>query len=134
MVMKNLVLALVVLIVIAGVAYGIWASYKSSTNMVTAHASATAPTQPVKPFTPHPSPNFLALNEWQELRSARDATLRDNPDLAAEYKTLLAEMDEQQKDLDAAMIKADPNAAPIVAKLVALRQHNSVPNGPAAGK
>jgi hypothetical protein len=52
--------------------------------------------------------------------------LQNNPDLAAEYKSLLAEMDEQQKALDAAMIKADPKVAPIVAKLQELRKKNSV--------
>ena len=62
----------------------------------------------------------------QELRSVRDTTLQNNPDLASEYKSLLAEMDQQQKDLDAAMIKADPKVAPVVAKLEELRKRNSV--------
>jgi hypothetical protein len=35
-------------------------------------------------------------------------------------------MQTEQDDLDAAMIKADPKVAPIVAKLVALRQRNEV--------
>ena len=35
-------------------------------------------------------------------------------------------MDQQQKDLDAAMIKADAKVAPIVAKLEQLRKKNSV--------
>ena len=71
-------------------------------------------------------------SEWQELRSTRDTTLQSNPDLAAEYKSLLAEMDQQQKDLDAAMIKADPKVAPIVAKLEQLRKKNSVNRSPAS--
>ncbi len=82
---------------------------------------ASLPPRPAPPPTNMPLPS-----EWQELRAVRDITLQKRPDLAAEYKSLLAEMDDQQKRLDEAMIKADPKVAPIVAKLEQLRKKNSV--------
>jgi CHASE3 domain sensor protein len=132
--MKNALVVLIFLIAVAAVTWGIWTSHKSSTKVLESQAPSTVPAQVVKPFHPPPSSNFLAVNEWQELRSVRETTLKNNPDLAAEYKALLAEMDEQQKDLEAAMIKADPKVAPIVAKLEALRKHNSVSYQPVVGR
>jgi len=67
---------------------------------------------------------MVTPGEWQQLRVTREAVLRTNPDLAAEYKQIMDEMQTQQTKLDAAIIKADPKAAPIVAKLVSLRQRN----------
>jgi hypothetical protein len=98
-----------------------------------AHSPATnaIPPLPVRPSPPPPS-NLPLPSEWQELRSARDTTLQNNPELADEYKSLLAEMDQQEKDLDAAMIKADPKVAPIVAKLEQMRKKNTVKSPPAA--
>jgi hypothetical protein len=91
-----------------------------------AHSPATNAVPPL-PARPTPTASNLPLpSGWQKLRSVRDTTLQNNPDLAAEYKSLLGEMDQQQKDLDAAMIKADPKVAPIVAKLAELRKKNSV--------
>jgi len=69
-------------------------------------------------------PPLISPDDWQQLRIARESVLRNNPDLAAEYKQIMDEMQAQQTKLDAAIIKADPKAAPIVAKLVALRQRN----------
>jgi hypothetical protein len=88
----------------------------TSTPLISPGPHAPAPTQP-----------FLSSSEWQRMRSAREAVLRDNPDLATEYKEIMDEMQAQQAKLDAAMIKADPKAAAIVAKLVALRQRNGAP-------
>jgi hypothetical protein len=67
------------------------------------------------------------MSDFQRLRAARDAAFQAHPDLAAEYKDIIATMQKEQTELDAAMIKADPKAAPIVAKLVALRQRNGAP-------
>jgi hypothetical protein len=67
---------------------------------------------------------LVSPGEWEHLRSARDSALQANPDLAAEYKEILAAMDAQQKKIDADMIKVDPKVAPIVAKLVVLREMN----------
>jgi len=69
-------------------------------------------------------PLMISPGELQQLRVAREAVLRTNPDLAAEYKQIMDEMQAQQTKVDAAIIKADPKAAPIVAKLVVLRQRN----------
>jgi len=71
------------------------------------------------------------MNDWQRLRAARDAALQANPDLAAEYKEIIQEMQMQQNELDVAMIKADPKVASIVAKLVELRQRNGAHPPPA---
>ena len=48
--------------------------------------------------------------------------LQANPDLAAEYKQIIDDMQAEQAKFDAAIIKVDPKAASIVAKLVAMRQ------------
>lgn len=127
--MKNAVVVLSLLVAIAAVTWGVWVSHENSSKVLAVHAPSNIPVLAAKPSAPQQSPSFLAYNEWQELRSARETTLKNNPDLAAEYKALLAEMDEQQKKMDAAMIKADPKVAPIVAKLEAMRKHSSVPNG-----
>ena len=86
---------------------------------------------PGNPAASPPHPAFVSPNEFQQFRAARDAVLQANPDLAAEYKDIIHAMQDEQSKLDAAMIKADPKVAPIVAKLVALRQHNAAP-APAA--
>jgi hypothetical protein len=100
-------------------------------GVVTKPAAIVQATTPTSPTTPAPQPtppvsNLPLPSEWQELRSVRNTTLQNNPDLAAEYKSLMSQMDQQQKDLDAAMIKADPKVAPVVTKLAELRKRNSV--------
>ncbi len=90
-------------------------------------ASATTASHP-NPVPPiHPPPPLMAANEWPEFLRARQAALTANPDLAEEYKQILKKMDAQQAKLDAAMIKANPDAKSAVAKLVILRQKNSSP-------
>jgi hypothetical protein len=74
---------------------------------------------------PQPPATFVAQAQWQELRNARTKALED-PTLAAEYKSILDDAKAAQRDFDSAMVKADPHVAPIVAKLVALRDRNSV--------
>jgi hypothetical protein len=74
-------------------------------------------------FGPPPS-------DVQQLQTVREATLQANPDLAAEYKGIVDEMQAQQAKIEAAMVKADPKVAPIVAKLAAMRQ-SSMPHPPA---
>jgi hypothetical protein len=77
----------------------------------------------------HPmAPVFPVASEMQEYRSTEEQTLRAHPELAAEYKELIDEMAGQEKDLEAAMIKADPAVAPVVAKLRALRERNTNPS------
>lgn len=71
----------------------------------------------------------LTPDERQELKSAHDAALQANPDLAAQEKQLREEMDALHKQIDAAMIKADPNVAPIIAKMQAAHHHHDGPDG-----
>ncbi|HUB66024.1 MAG TPA: hypothetical protein VL981_00905 [Candidatus Methylacidiphilales bacterium] len=93
-------------------------------------APANPPFHP--PPTPPPSIPLVSMSDFQRLRAARDAVFQANPDLADEYKKIISEMQTQQTELDAAMIKADPKVASIVAKLVALRQRNSARLAPAS--
>jgi hypothetical protein len=65
-----------------------------------------------------------SATEWQGYHTTREKALHDNPALAAEYKDLLAEVNQHQADVEAAMVKADPKVAPIVAKLTTMREHN----------
>jgi len=97
----------------------------ATSNDVPVASASTSPNNP--PPNPPPSTantSFISQSDFQKLRAARDAVLQANPDLAAEYKQIIKAMDEEQKELDAAMIKADPKVAPLVAKLIALREHN----------
>ena len=73
---------------------------------------------------------MLTDEEQQELHKAHDAALQANPDLAAEGKALTEKMEAFHKKLDAAMIKADPKVAPILAKLEAAHQHHGDQDGP----
>jgi len=58
----------------------------------------------------------LTPEDMQELRTARTQALQTNPDLMANAKTLADQMRAFQGKLDAAMIKADPNVSPLIAK------------------
>jgi hypothetical protein len=55
--------------------------------------------------------------EWQEVRTARDAAMKANPDLLKTSADIAAKMREFQQKLDAAMIQANPKVAPTIAKL-----------------
>jgi hypothetical protein len=126
--MKTLAVIVITFCAALFVGWLLWGHHEngSSKSVIVAHAPATNAIPPLPSRPPAPASNLPLPSEWQELRSVRDTTLQNNPDLAAEYKSLLAEMDQQQKDLDAAMIKADAKVAPIVAKLEQLRKKNSV--------
>jgi hypothetical protein len=129
--MKSVILLLIGLVAGLGVAWIISETHKSSS--VVALTSNFKPNSPfVSPSPgniPHPvNTGLLVAQQWQELRNDRETALRNNPDLATEYRTLVAEMDAQQKKLDAAMISADPKVAPVVAKLDIIRQRNSIPH------
>ncbi len=97
-----------------------------SSNAQTAGSASVIPaanSQAPAAAQPHQAP-FVSQDEFRQLQSARDAALQANPDLAAEYKQIISDMQAQQVKFDAALIKADPKVAPVVAKLVALRQIN----------
>ena len=59
----------------------------------------------------------LTPDERKQVIADREAALKANPDLAAREKELRDKMMALQKDIDAAMIAADPSVAPILAKM-----------------
>ncbi len=94
--------------------------------------------------------SFLTDAEKAELKSAHEAALAANPDLAKQLKDLHEQMKEAHESgeppdpslreqgkalhdqLDAAMIKADANVAPIIAKIKA--HHKEGAGGPPPGE
>jgi hypothetical protein len=73
--------------------------------VIPGHATASSP------------PGSLTPMEWQELRAAHQAALRENPALATKAIALAQKMRAFQSKLHAAMIQANPSIAPVVAKL-----------------
>ena len=76
---------------------------------------------------------MITPDEWQELRAARSAALQANPDLLARHNKLLERMRALEDKLDAAMIKANPAIAPIIAKFEGNRPHPGTPAPPPTG-
>lgn len=66
----------------------------------------------------------LTSEERQELMKARMAAMQNNPDLQKQLQAV-------QEKIDAAMVKEDPNVAPIIAKMKAARQQ--MMGGPGGG-
>jgi Spy/CpxP family protein refolding chaperone len=117
-----------------------------------AQTNTDAPPPPPPPDGPpgehHPGMDFLTDAEKQELHKAHDAAEAADPSLATEEKSLMAGMESSRdsgqppsKDdmekmrafhdkMDAAMIKADPAVAPIIAKLKAHHHHHDGPPPP----
>jgi hypothetical protein len=133
--MKNVLIGIGIGIV-GTVLFGLgWISHgmadKASTTSSSSDSAPTATTVPgnpapnTPPEAPHPA--LVSQSEFQQLQAARDAAMQANPDLAAEYKQIIKDLQNEQNELDTAMIKADPKVEPIVAKLVALRQRNGAP-------
>jgi len=103
--MKSAVLPIVLSLCLASMAY-------SKAAVATTDTAPTAP--PAAPIVT--SSTTLTPEEWQELRTARQAALKANPDFAAKAAQLSAKMRAFEEKLDAAMIKTDPKLAPILAK------------------
>jgi hypothetical protein len=59
---------------------------------------------------------------WHDYALARQKALQEDPELAAEYKQVQAEVDRQRKKLEAGIIRIDPKTAPIIAKYHAMRE------------
>jgi len=92
--------------------------------------------------------NFLTDAEKQELHKAHDAAVVADPSLATEEKSLWdqmkaahesggapsadlqSQMHAFREKMDAAMIAADANVAPIIAKIKAHRGSHGGPGGP----
>lgn len=71
----------------------------------------------------------LYLCRWKatsgrKYEDVRKAALKANPALLSEYKDIMQEMEAQQPEDFAAIIKADPKVAPVIAKLVAIRKQS----------
>ena len=95
---------------------------ESATNTPTLPSSPTAKILPTTGMT-------LSPDEWQQLRSARVAALKANPDLITKAAQLSTKLRQFEQKLNAAMLKTDPNIAPILAKFAAT-QSASHPNPP----
>src|SRR5262249_12872006 len=92
------IFALVGIILVA--ALGVWLSHK---HIGKGSASNSSSAIGVKPPTPPPTfSSSIKSNDWQEFRSDRQAALEAHPDLASEYKGLMTEMLDQQKELESA--------------------------------
>lgn len=120
----------------------ILASAQDSTN--------AAPSGPPPEGGPggHHGMKFLTADEKAELKKAHDAAVAANPDLAKQEADLHQKMEAARdsdsppdqslmddgkklhEEMDAAMIKADPAVAPILAKIKA---HHHGPGGPGGG-
>jgi hypothetical protein len=113
--MKRVAFFGVVLLAGLGLGFGLGVKYAGMTSQPTPAKSAAVVAQ--KPPSGQLPPNVTTMSEWQEFRAARDKTLQDNPDLAAEYQALQDAMKKQQESIEEAMAKTDPTVAPILAKL-----------------
>jgi hypothetical protein len=130
--MKKIILQVVGLVVFGIVIWigGDWygahqkAAVQTTPSPPIVAAPVSHPNAPVVAAQPQP---LMSPSQWPEFLSARQAALQANPDLETEHKQILKKMDAQQTKLDAAVIKADPKIKPVIDKLVALRQKNSVP-------
>jgi len=71
----------------------------------------------------------LTKEEWTELKTAHETALKDNPDLATEGKALHDQQKAFEQKMHDAMVKADANVEPILAKLEAGHHHHGPPPG-----
>jgi hypothetical protein len=94
------------------------------------HASANPWGSANAPGASQPPSAFITQSDYQKLKAAREATMQTNPELQAEYKEILSDLDAQQSKLETAMIKADPKVAPIIAKLKQMRQMSLAHSAP----
>ncbi len=75
----------------------------------------------------------LTPEERTELKTAHETALKDNPDLATEEKSLRDEQKAFMQKMHDAMVKADPNVEPILAKMEAGHHHHGPPPGDDGG-
>jgi len=97
------------LLIFCGVGLATNLVYGSPTN------TTTKPAAPINKVSAANN-NTLSPSEWQELRTARTAALKANPDLVTRASQLSEKMRQFQQKLNAAMVKTDPNIAPVLAK------------------
>ncbi|MEO6053993.1 MAG: hypothetical protein ABIP97_08285 [Chthoniobacterales bacterium] len=70
--------------------------------------------------TPTVDPSTVMPMEWASFRLERVVFLRSHPQLAAKEKALNQQIKAQQTKVEAAMVKADPKVAPLLARLSVL--------------
>jgi hypothetical protein len=123
--MKNALLIFVGVMI--GLGLMLLVDRKDKVKASTIHSNiVTAPVAQIKSKPPVSVMDHLPkVSEWQEFHSDRESALKNNPKLASEYKRLMADLGQQQKGLETAMLKTDPKLVPMLAKLEALRLHNS---------
>lgn len=81
------------------------------------------------PPPPHGHHEMLTADERAELKKDRDAVFAANPDLKTEEKNLWEQMKAHMDKVDAAILKEDPNAAPILEKMKHHHHHDGPPPG-----
>ena len=99
-------------------------------NSVPNEASPTTTLKPA-PITPSVS---LTPEDLQELRTARVQAMKSNPELVANAKRIADQMRAFEDKLDAAMIKADPNVSPLIAKFEGGHKAPGAPGAPQSVK
>ena len=92
-------------------------------------ASTPPPPPPPGEHHMHGGPP-LSQDEMTELKSAHEAALKDNPDLATEGKQLHEQMRAFMKKMHDAMVKADPKVGPILDKMKEGHPHDGPPPAP----
>lgn len=87
------------------------------------------------PPPPHGHHDMLTKDEWTQLKKDREAVFAANPDLKTEEENLHEQMHQHMDKVDAAILKQDPSAAPILAKLKEHHHHGPPPgDGPPDGQ
>jgi hypothetical protein len=94
---------------------------------LTAVLAQDQPDSTAPPPPHHGHHDMLTQDERAELKKDRDAVFSSNPDLKTEEETLHQQMHDHMDKVDAAILKEDPAAAPILAKLKAAHHHGPPP-------
>jgi Spy/CpxP family protein refolding chaperone len=110
---------------------------------LTGYTGAMAQDAPIDPAPPSadstPSPakhghhggGPLTADEWAQLKKDREAVFAANPDFKTQEKNLRDQEKALHDQIDAAIVKQDPSAAPLIEKLKAGRHHHGPPPGDA---
>src|ERR1700677_278783 len=102
--MKHAPLIAIAVLVLASFAFGFWAGHFRPQLKSLAASPTHAPGSPF----PRPNRPVTQGDLFREYHDDRVKVLAANPDLAAEYQSLMSQMAQQEKDVDAATITADP--------------------------
>jgi soluble cytochrome b562 len=91
----------------------------AGTVMISAQTATNVNVKPMSPKTvvAPTNPNAITPAEWQELRTAREAALKANPDLLKESAAFAQKMRDFQHRVDQAILQADPSVADVVTRI-----------------